>query len=105
MDVHPLIWVAFVVFVLAMLFIDLFLFHREAHAVSAREGAMWVAIWMSMGLGFTAIIAAWQGGTGCDERGPEDESTDDAPEEHTVLQDRRNREIRKDQDEDEDVVS
>ena len=62
MDVHPFIWAGFVVFVLAMLFIDLFLFHREAHSVSAREGAMWVAIWMSMGLGFTGIIAAWQGG-------------------------------------------
>ncbi len=62
MDVHPFIWAGFVVFVLGMLFFDLFLFHREAHSVSAREGAMWVAIWMSMGVGFTGIIWAWQGG-------------------------------------------
>ncbi len=67
MSVHPLIWVAFIVFVLAMLFVDLFLFHRESHEVSTREGAMWVAIWMSMGVGFTFIIWAWQGGTAAGE--------------------------------------
>jgi tellurite resistance protein TerC len=60
--VHPLIWAGFVLFVLAMLAMDLFLFHRDAHDVSAREGAMWTAIWMSMGIGFTGIIWAWHGG-------------------------------------------
>lgn len=44
MDVNPVIWVAFVGFVLAMLTLDLFVFHREAHAVTTREGAMWTAI-------------------------------------------------------------
>src|SRR5919109_5128207 len=61
--VAPWIWIAFVVFVLGMLSVDLFLFHRDAHEVSTREGAMWVAIWMSMGLAFTAVIWAWHGGT------------------------------------------
>ncbi|HYZ92829.1 MAG TPA: TerC family protein [Actinomycetota bacterium] len=65
--VAPWIWIAFVVFVLGMLFIDLFLFHRDAHEVSTREGAMWVAIWMSMGLAFTFVIWAWQGGTAAGE--------------------------------------
>lgn len=67
MSVHPLIWVAFVVFVLGMLAVDLFLFHRESHEVSTREGAMWVAIWMSMGVAFTFVIWAWQGGTAAGE--------------------------------------
>ena len=67
MSVHPAIWAGFVVFVLGMLAIDLFVFHRDAHAVSSREGAMWVAIWMSMGLSFTAVIWAWQGGTAAGE--------------------------------------
>jgi tellurite resistance protein TerC len=67
MSVHPLVWAGFVVFVLGMLAIDLFLFHRDAHAVKTREGATWVAIWMSMGLAFTAIIWAWQGGTAAAE--------------------------------------
>jgi tellurite resistance protein TerC len=67
MSVHPLIWAGFVLFVLMMLAIDLFIFHRNAHEVSAREGATWVAIWMSMGLAFTAVIWAWQGGTSAGE--------------------------------------
>ena len=67
MSVHPWVWAAFVVFVLGMLSIDLFLFHRESHEVSAREGATWVAIWMSMGVGFTFVIWAWQGGTAAGE--------------------------------------
>jgi TerC family integral membrane protein len=67
MTVHPLIWAGFVVFVLGMLAIDLFLFHRDAHEVTTREGATWVGIWMSMGLAFTAVIWAWQGGTAAGE--------------------------------------
>ncbi len=63
MDVHPLIWAGFVAFVLAMLSMDLFLFHREAHEVTTREASMWTAIWMTMGLSFTFVIWAWQGGT------------------------------------------
>jgi tellurite resistance protein TerC len=61
--VHPFIWGGFLVFVLGMLAFDLFVFHRDAHEVSSREGAMWVAIWMSMGLAFTGVIWVWQGGT------------------------------------------
>jgi TerC family integral membrane protein len=61
--VHPYIWAGFVAFVLAMLAFDLFIFHREAHEVSTREATMWTAIWMSMGLSFTLVIWAWQGGT------------------------------------------
>ena len=63
MDVHPLIWAGFVAFVVGMLAMDLFLFHREAHEVTAREAGMWTAIWMTMGLSFTFVIWAWQGGT------------------------------------------
>ncbi len=67
MNVPTVVWIGFVAFVLGMLFIDLFLFHRESHEVTAREGAMWVAIWMSMGIGFTFIIWGWQGGTAAGE--------------------------------------
>jgi tellurite resistance protein TerC len=65
--VAPWIWAAFIVFVIGMLAVDLFLFHRDAHEVSTREGAMWVGIWMSMGLAFTFVIWAWQGGTAAGE--------------------------------------
>jgi tellurite resistance protein TerC len=67
MDVSPIVWGGFIAFILLMLGFDLFLFHREAHAVSNREGAMWVGIWMSMGVAFTAVIWIWQGGTSAGE--------------------------------------
>jgi tellurite resistance protein TerC len=60
--VQPLVYVGFIAFVVAMLAMDLFLFHREAHEVNTREAGMWTAIWMSLGLGFTLVIWAWHGG-------------------------------------------
>jgi hypothetical protein len=35
------IWVGFIVFVLAMLALDLGVFHRKAHVVSMREALGW----------------------------------------------------------------
>jgi tellurite resistance protein TerC len=35
------LWVGFNVFVLAMLALDLGVFHRSAHTVSAKEAAVW----------------------------------------------------------------
>jgi tellurite resistance protein TerC len=67
MDVHPLIWVGFIGFVLLMLTLDLFVFHREAHAITTREAAIQTAMWMSMGLAFTFLIWWWQGGTAAGE--------------------------------------
>lgn len=67
MTVAPWIWAAFVVFVLAMLAVDLFLFHREAHEVSAREGTLWVGVWMSMGLAFTGVVWGLLGPTAAAE--------------------------------------
>jgi len=60
--VHAWIWVAFVAFILVMLGIDLFA-HREQREPSMRESLRWVAIWVSLGLAFTFVVWAWQGGT------------------------------------------
>ncbi|HEY0875646.1 MAG TPA: TerC family protein [Vicinamibacterales bacterium] len=46
------VWVAFNAFVLAMLAIDLFVFHREAHVVRTREAAFWSAMWIALGVAF-----------------------------------------------------
>ena len=50
------VWAAFNVFVLAMLAIDLGVFHRKAHEVSIREAAAWSAVWVSLALAFAAGI-------------------------------------------------
>jgi tellurite resistance protein TerC len=49
-------WAGFLAFVLAMLAIDLGLFHRKAHAVSLKEAGFWSAVWVALALGFNALI-------------------------------------------------
>jgi tellurite resistance protein TerC len=46
------VYVGFLVFVLAMLGLDLGVFHRKAHAVSFKESAGWTAAWVSLALLF-----------------------------------------------------
>lgn len=50
------IWVAFNVFVLGMLALDLGVFHRHAHAVSVKEATWWSVVWISLALVFNAGI-------------------------------------------------
>jgi len=45
-------WVAFNALVMGLLALDLGVFHRKAHAVSAREAGAWSAIWVSLSLLF-----------------------------------------------------
>ena len=47
-------WVGFIAFVLAMLALDLGVFHRKAHAVKPREAGIWVTVWVSLALIFAA---------------------------------------------------
>ena len=47
-------WVGFIAFVLAMLALDLGVFHRKAHAVRPKEAGVWVAVWVSLALVFAA---------------------------------------------------
>jgi tellurite resistance protein TerC len=55
------VWVAFNAFILAMLAVDLFVFHRDAHEVTLREAATWSAIWVALALAFGAVIWMWMG--------------------------------------------
>lgn len=47
-------WIGFIAFVLAMLALDLGVFHRKAHVVKPREAGIWVAVWVSLALVFAA---------------------------------------------------
>jgi tellurite resistance protein TerC len=50
------LWVSFNLFVLAMLAIDLGIFHRKSHSVSVKEGAIWSVVWISLAMVFNLII-------------------------------------------------
>jgi len=57
----PAMWGGFLAFVLAMLALDLGLFHRESHAVNAREAAAWSAVWVALAAVFGVGVHAWFG--------------------------------------------
>jgi len=48
----PVLWGGFLVFVLAMLALDLGVFHRKTHAVRFREALLWSGVWVSLALLF-----------------------------------------------------
>ncbi len=50
------LWIGFNVFVLAMLALDLGVFHRQAHVVTFRESIAWTAVWVALALLFNAGI-------------------------------------------------
>jgi len=54
---YPLwVWIAFNGFVLAMLALDLGVFHRTSHEVKLREALAWSAVWVALALAFNALI-------------------------------------------------
>jgi len=61
MDTQLPIWIAFNVFVIVMLVVDLRVFHREAHEISIKEALIWSAIWIALALSFNVLIYFWHG--------------------------------------------
>lgn len=57
----PALWAGFIVFVLAMLAVDLGVFHRKAHDVSMKEAGAWSAVWVALALSFNALVYVWFG--------------------------------------------
>jgi tellurite resistance protein TerC len=57
----PALWIGFTLFILAMLALDLGVFHRKAHPVRMREALIWSVIWISLALLFNAGIYLWFG--------------------------------------------
>jgi tellurite resistance protein TerC len=58
-----LFWILFNVFVVAMLVLDLGVFHRRAHTVKFREALIWSAVWAALAFSFAAVIYFWHGST------------------------------------------
>jgi tellurite resistance protein TerC len=50
-------WVGFVAFVLAMLSLDLGVFNKTPHVVTAKEAGTWTAVWVALALLFAAGLA------------------------------------------------
>jgi len=50
------LYAGFTAFVLAMLALDLGVFHREAHVVTFKESATWSVVWISLALIFNVLL-------------------------------------------------
>jgi tellurite resistance protein TerC len=55
------LWLGFNTFVLALLALDLFVFHRDAHEVRPREAAAWSAVWITFALVFGGGVYVYMG--------------------------------------------
>jgi TerC family integral membrane protein len=58
-----LFWILFNLFVLAMLVLDLGVFHRQAHTVKFREALAWSAMWIALAAAFAVLVYFWHGRT------------------------------------------
>ena len=61
MGVDLWIWATFVAGIVALLLLDLLVFHREAHEVSFKEATAFSAFWIALGLLFGGVVWWWRG--------------------------------------------
>lgn len=52
----PALWIGFTGLILALLALDLGVFHRKAHAVGVREAALWSVVWVALALSFNGWL-------------------------------------------------
>ncbi|MCM2316171.1 MAG: TerC family protein [Thermoanaerobaculia bacterium] len=57
----PLLWGGFTAFILAMLALDLGVFHRTSHEVRFKEALSWTFVWIALALAFNAGVYHWFG--------------------------------------------
>lgn len=70
MEIGALPWIGFNLFILAMLALDLGVFHRKAHAVGFREAIYWSIFWVVLSLLFgLGIYLLWPDQLGGYDRG------------------------------------
>ena len=50
------LWIGFNLFILAMLAIDLGIFHRKSHTVGFREAVAWSVVWVTLALVFNGVV-------------------------------------------------
>lgn len=58
---HPIILSVFTIVIIAMLVLDLGVLNKKGHVISNREAAIWSAVWISLAMGFSAIIYKFMG--------------------------------------------
>lgn len=52
----PLFWIGFFVFVLIMLALDLFVFHKKNEVIKVKSALLWSMFWIGLALSFNTVI-------------------------------------------------
>ncbi len=53
---EPTLWVGFLVFLITVLGLDLFVFHRKTRVVSFKEAVFWVVVWATFAMLFAGLL-------------------------------------------------
>lgn len=61
MVIDTSVWIGFLVFVIALLALDLGVFHRKSHEVKIREALIWSAVWISLAFIFNYGVYIYMG--------------------------------------------
>jgi tellurite resistance protein TerC len=51
-----LVWIVFLIFIFALLAVDLGVFHRRAHVISVREALTWTVVWIATAFAFAGFV-------------------------------------------------
>lgn len=54
-------WIFFNAFVIAMLALDLGVFHKNSHEIRLKEALAWSAVWLTLALIFNGVLYFWKG--------------------------------------------
>ena len=50
------LWIGFFALIIALLVLDLGVFHRRSHAIGIREAMGWTLFWIALGLAFCGPV-------------------------------------------------
>jgi len=56
-----LLWAVFTIVIVAMLALDLGVFHRRPHEIRLREALTWSVVWISLAMAFLVLVYFWRG--------------------------------------------
>jgi predicted tellurium resistance membrane protein TerC len=56
-----LLWIGFIIFIVAMLALDLLVFNRKAHEIKPKEAILMWMFWVSLAVVFNVLVYIWYG--------------------------------------------
>ncbi|MBK8205584.1 MAG: TerC family protein [Planctomycetes bacterium] len=57
LDAHTIMWLVFGAIIVIVLALDLFVLHKDPHAVKIREALIWSGVWIALSLSFGGTLA------------------------------------------------